>query len=291
MTYSSQKPKSAVCRLFRNIDCMKPALPGAALLAVALSACASTPAAGTADIADPYEGFNRKMFAFNNGVDKYALSPAATAYKTVTPEFARDRVTDFFRNIRNPVIFANDVLQGEPERAGTTFARFGINTTVGILGLWDPASRMGLERHNEDFGQTLAVWGVESGPYLVMPLLGPTTPRDLVGFGADRAMDPVAWVKFDDDWETNLAIRGGMGVVNGLNVRVRMDDQIDTLNAQPEPYIALRRIYSSSRQAEILNGKVNEDTAYDDLPDFDSFDDYDDELFEDGDVGAAPEEE
>lgn len=270
---------------------MKPALPGAALLAVALAACASTPAAGANDIADPYEGFNRKMFAFNNGLDKYALDPAATAYKTVTPEFARDRVTDFLRNLRGPVIFANDVLQGEPDRAGTTFARFGINTTIGLLGLWDAATHMGLDRHNEDFGQTLAVWGVESGPYLVLPVLGPTTPRDLTGFGVDRAIDPLTWVQLDNDDDTDLAIRAGLGVVGALNTRVRLDDQINTLNAQPEPYIALRRIYSSSRQAEILNGKVNEDTAYDDLPDFDAFDDYDDELFGDENVGAAPEEE
>lgn len=270
---------------------MKTALPGAALLAVAMTACATSPATGPAEINDPYEGFNRKMFAFNNGVDKYALSPAATVYKTVTPEFARDRVSDFFWNLRAPVTFANDVLQVEPERAGTTFARFGINTTLGILGLWDPASRMGLERHREDFGQTLAVWGVESGPYLVMPFLGPTTPRDLLGFGVDRAIDPVTWVEFDNDWETNLAIRGGMNVVQGLNIRVRMDDQIKTLNAQPEPYTALRRIYSSSRQAEILNGRVDEASAYDDLPDFDAFDDYDDDLFEDEGAGAAPEEE
>lgn len=270
---------------------MKPALPGAALLAVALAACASTPATGSNDIADPYEGFNRKMFAFNNGLDKYALDPAATAYKTVTPEFARDRVTDFLRNLRGPVIFANDVLQGEPDRAGTTFARFGINTTIGLLGLWDAATHMGLDRHNEDFGQTLAVWGVESGPYLVLPVLGPTTPRDLTGFGVDRAMDPLTWVQLDNDDDTDLAIRAGLGVLGALNTRVRLDDQINTLNAQPEPYIALRRIYSSSRQAEILNGKVNEDTAYDDLPDFDAFDDYDDELFGDENVGAAPEEE
>ncbi|MBY9067918.1 VacJ family lipoprotein [Hyphomonas sp. WL0036] len=270
---------------------MKTALPGAALLAMTLAACATAPATGPTEIADPYEGFNRKMFAFNNGLDKYALSPAATAYKTVTPEFARDRVADFFSNLKNPVIFANDVLQGEGNRAGTTFARFGINTTVGVLGLWDAASHMGIDGHREDFGQTLAVWGVESGPYLVMPFLGPTTPRDLVGFGVDRAIDPLSYVQYDDDWDTDLAIRGGMNVVNGLNIRVRFDDQIDALNAQPEPYIALRRIYSSSRQAEILNGKVDEATAYDDLPDFDAFDDYDDEVQENEEgVGAAPEE-
>jgi len=244
---------------------------GAALASLALTACATAPAPAPGEIADPYEGFNRKMFAFNNGVDKYALGPAAEVYKTVTPEFARDRVGDFLANLRSPVILANDVLQAEPSRAGNTFARFGINTTVGLLGLWDAADHFGLERHTEDFGQTLAVWGVDSGPFLVMPLLGPTTPRDLLGTGVDRAIDPLTWVQIDNDSDTDLAVKVGMGVIGGLNARVAYDDQIDQLNAQPEPYIALRRIYSSSRQAAIANGKVDEDAAYEDLPDFDEF--------------------
>lgn len=245
---------------------------GAALASLALTACATAPAPAPGDIADPYEGFNRQMFAFNNGLDKYALAPAANVYKTITPEFARDRVSDFLGNLRAPVTFANDVLQAEPARAGTTFARFGINTTVGLLGLWDAARHMGLEGHREDFGQTLAVWGVGSGPYLVLPLLGPSNPRDLLGRGVDAAIDPVNYVQFDNDKDSDIAIRVGLGVVGGLNARVALDEQIATLNSQPEPYIALRRIYSSSRQAEIANGKVDEDSAYDDLPDFDEFD-------------------
>ena len=247
-------------------------LPASAALAtLVLSACATAPATEPGTIADPYEGFNRKMFAFNNGVDKYALSPAATAYKTVTPAFARDRVSDFLSNLNGPVIFANDVLQAEPSRAGTTAARFTINTTIGLLGLWDAADHFGIDGHSEDFGQTLAVWGVDSGPFLVMPLLGPTTPRDLVGTGVDQALDPLTWVQIDNDDDTDLAVRAGLSVVGVLNARVKLDEQIDTLNAQPEPYIALRRIYSSQRQAAIANGKVDEATAYDDLPDFDEF--------------------
>ncbi len=244
----------------------------AALASLALTACATAPPPGEV-IADPYEGFNRQMFAFNNGVDKYALGPAASAYKAVTPEFARDRAADFLRNLGAPVTFANDVLQAEPSRAGTTVARFTINTTIGLLGLWDAADHFGIEHHSEDFGQTLAVWGVGSGPYLVMPLLGPTTPRDLFGTGVDRAFDPLTWVQIDNDDDTDLAVRAGLGIIGGLNARVRLDEQIDTLNAQPEPYVALRRIYSSQRQAAIANGKINEADAYEDLPDFDEFED------------------
>lgn len=253
---------------------MKPAATGAALFAVALSAaCASTPAAGVSSPDDPYEGFNRQMFAFNNGLDRYALKPASDAYKAVTPKVARKGVSNFLSNIRSPVIFVNDVLQAEPSRAVTTFTRFSLNSTVGILGVFDVATEMGIERHREDFGQTLAVWGVESGPYLVLPVIGPTTPRDVLGIGVDQAFDPLTWVEIGNDSDTDLGVRIGLGAFRALNTRVQLEDQINALNAQPEPYIAMRRIYSSSRQTEILNGRIDEDTAYDDLPDFDEFED------------------
>ena len=246
----------------------------ATALAFGITACATTPTdpADPGAIADPYEGFNRQMFAFNNGVDKYALGPAASVYKTVTPEFARDRVGDFLRNLRSPVVFVNDVLQAEPSRAADTFYRFTINTTVGLVGLWDAADHFGIEPHSEDFGQTLAVWGVDSGPYLVMPLIGPTTPRDLVGSGVDRAFDPLTWTEFDGDPDLDDKIMVGRAVLSGLNARVALDDEIEQLNAQPEPYIALRRIYSSQRQAAIRNGRPQDETElYEDLPDFDEF--------------------
>ncbi|MFN7056903.1 VacJ family lipoprotein [Hyphomonas sp.] len=255
---------------------MKPVIAGAAFMAVALGACATAPAAGGADLDDPYETFNRRMFAFNAGVDRYALGPAARTYKTVTPAYGRDRITDFLRNLRSPVVLVNDILQGEVDRAATTAGRFALNTTFGVLGIWDVATPAGLERHTEDFGQTLAVWGVESGPYLILPIIGPTTPRDLLGTATDRAFDPLVWIQIDNDEDTDLAVRGTLGVFGALNARARLEDQIAALNAQPEPYIALRRIYSSSRQAEILNGRINEDTIYDDLPDFDAFDEFDD---------------
>ena len=246
----------------------------AAILAISLGACATTPQdpADPGAVADPYEGFNRQMFAFNNGVDKYALGPAANVYEAVTPEFARDRVRDFLRNLRAPVIFVNDVLQAEPSRAADTFSRFAINTTVGLAGLWDPAGHMGIERHGEDFGQTMAVWGVDSGPFLVMPLLGPTTPRDMVGLGVDYALDPLTWTEFESDPDLDDDIALGRGILTGLNTRVALDDQIKQLNAQPEPYVALRRIYSSQRQAAIRNGRTEDETElYEDLPDFDEF--------------------
>ncbi|WP_034828018.1 MlaA family lipoprotein [Hyphomonas pacifica] len=245
----------------------------ACVMVAGLTACASTQTAETGVVNDPYEGFNRQMFAFNNEVDKYALGPAASAYETVTPRFARDRIGDFLQNLKSPVIFVNDILQGEGDRAGTTFGRFMVNTTFGIAGLWDVAGYNGIEGHNEDFGQTLAVWGVDSGPYLVLPLMGPSTPRDLFGKGIDRAIDPLTWTEFDNNPDLDDHIAIGRAVLGGLNARVALDDQIEQLNAQPEPYVALRRIYSSQRQAEIRNGRLDEEEAYEDLPDFDEFED------------------
>jgi phospholipid-binding lipoprotein MlaA len=243
-----------------------------ASLALGLGACASTPPSDPMAVHDPYEGFNRQVFAFNSGVDKYAISPAATAYKTVTPEFGRDRVADFLSNLGAPVVFVNDVLQVQPSRASDTFLRFTINTTIGLVGLWDAADYFGLKGHREDFGQTLAVWGVGSGPYLVLPFMGPSNPRDLLGRGVDFAFDPLTWTEFAARPDLDDQIRIGRGVLGGLNARVALDDQIRTLNEQPEPYVALRRIYSSQRQAEIRNGKVDNNNAYDDLPDFDEYD-------------------
>jgi phospholipid-binding lipoprotein MlaA len=241
-------------------------------LVLGLGGCATAPPAEPGMVADPYEGFNRQMFAFNNGVDHYALGPAASVYETVTPEFARDRVGDFLGNLKSPVIFVNDVLQAEPSRASDTFLRFTINTTVGIVGLWDAAQYFGIDRHSEDFGQTLAVWGFGSGPYLVMPLLGPTNPRDLLGTGVDVAFDPLTWTEFAGQPDLDDQIAMGRGILGGLNARVALDDQIKALNEQPEPYVALRRIYSSQRQAAIRNGQPAVDAeAFDDLPDFDEF--------------------
>jgi phospholipid-binding lipoprotein MlaA len=239
---------------------------------ISLSACASEPSGEIRPIAsdtDPYEGFNRQMFAFNAGVDKYAAAPAAAAFKTATPKVGRDRLGDFLDNLGEPVTFANDVLQAKPGRAGATVARFGINTTLGIVGFWNAAGEFGIERHEEDFGQTLAVWGVGSGPFIVLPLLGPTTPRDLVGRGVDSALDPLSTAEFDGQPRLNDQIQLGRNVLGGLNARVLIAPQIDALNAQPEPYVALRRIYNANSEAAINDGAVNEAEIYDDLPDFD----------------------
>ena len=136
---------------------------------------------------DPYEDFNRQMFAFNEGLDKAVIEPVAYSYRAVTNEPVREGVGNFTHNLGEPLTFVNHVLQGKLPDAGATFGRFVLNTTIGIAGVFDPASSLGLAKTDEDFGQTLGVWGVQSGPLLVLPVLGPTTPRDIIGRGGDAA--------------------------------------------------------------------------------------------------------
>ncbi|MFC6196946.1 MlaA family lipoprotein [Ponticaulis profundi] len=240
----------------------------AGLVALTATACATAP--GTTSKNDPYEGFNRSMLEFNLALDDAVLEPVSKGYTAVTPEFGRDRVADFFRNLGEPVTFINNVLQGEGTRAGQSGFRFVINTTLGIAGLWDVARYNGLEQDKEDFGQTLAVWGVDSGPYLVMPILGSTNPRDLFGFGVDRAMNPTNFVRYSGDDDDDMAIRVGMGVLNGINSRSRAQGAIDSLKTQAEPYVALRSIYTQQRDAAIRNGETAPD-EYDELPEFEDF--------------------
>lgn len=237
-------------------------------LVLGVSGCASVP--GETSRNDPYEDFNRSMLDFNLGVDKVVFEPVSKGYTAVTPEWGRDRVSDFFVNLGEPISFINAVLQGNGEAAVDTATRFAVNSTFGLAGLFDVAGMEGIERHKEDFGQTLAVWGVDSGPYLVMPFLGSTNPRDLTGFVFDRAVNPTNFIEYADDSEDDTAIRVGLGILNGINSRSNVQDQIETLRSQPEPYVALRRTHTAQRDAAIRNGQSEPD-AYQNLPDFDDY--------------------
>jgi phospholipid-binding lipoprotein MlaA len=221
--------------------------------------------APTTETHDPWEGLNRDLFAIHEGVDQAVLEPVARGYRAITPRPVRSGVRNFLRNLRAPVIFANDVLQGEFRRAGTTAARFGVNTTIGIAGVFDPAERMGLERHDEDFGQTLAVWGVDSGPYIFVPLMGPTTVRDGAGRIIDIAFDPFTWAEFDEADE----VRAGRTVLAALSARESVLDTVDDIRRDSlDPYVTIRSSYSLLRESAIQNGETN----VEDLPEFESFD-------------------
>jgi len=211
--------------------------------------------------ADPLEPFNRSMFAFNEQVDKYVLSPVAHGYRAVTPKPVRTGVSNVLSNLNAPVVFVNDVLQASPKRAGTTFARFGINSTIGVAGIFDVASGAGLKKHSEDFGQTLGRWGVGQGPYIVLPLLGPSTIRDATGQVVDVAFNPLNYAEFDGDDATRI----GIGVLEVVSARESAIEAIDDIyETSIDPYVSIRNGYLTFREGAVRNGQ--EDVQ--DLPDF-----------------------
>jgi phospholipid-binding lipoprotein MlaA len=202
---------------------------------------------------DPFEPFNRTMFAVHEALDKAALEPIARGYEAVTPAPVREGVGNALDNLKAPVVLANDVLQLNPERAATTTMRFIINSTLGLGGVFDVAHEMGLEKHDEDFGQTLAAYGVGPGPYLFVPILGPTTLRDGIGRGVDgAAIDPLNTQDFrsDDD------IRAGRGAMTGLNTRADILGAVDDVRATSDPYLTIRTTFMLLRETEIRNGKA-----------------------------------
>jgi phospholipid-binding lipoprotein MlaA len=208
---------------------------------------------------DPWEGFNRKVFGFNNAIDRAILEPVAKGYRAVTPRVARTGVTNFFDNLRAPVTVANDLLQGAPKRAAVTLGRFGLNSTIGIGGLIDVGSSVGLEPHREDFGQTLGVWGAGPGNYLMLPLIGPSSLRDVTGTVVDNAFSPLTYLNDAED------LRVGLAALSAISAREGAIEEVDALRANSaDPYVSLRSIYGQSRASAIRNGAQD----VKDLPDF-----------------------
>lgn len=172
-------------------------------IAATLGGCATA----NSNPKDPFEKFNRSMFAFNDTIDKAALKPVATAYKKVLPTFVQTGVSNFFGNLADIWTGVNNLLQGKGKDGASDLGRFALNSTVGILGLFDVASEAGMRKHNEDFGQTLGVWGVPSGPYLMLPLLGPSTVRDTAALPLDIKADPWAYKKPVDWRNVGIVLR------------------------------------------------------------------------------------
>jgi phospholipid-binding lipoprotein MlaA len=222
-------------------------LSASTVLVLTLAACAEKP---TLQENDPFEPLNRTVFDVNTGFDQAVALPVAKAYVAVVPEFARDGVHNFLANLDEPVTFANDVLQGEIRRAGETLVRVGFNTTAGIGGVIDVADAIGIPPHTEDFGQTMAVWGFSEGPYLVLPLLGPSNPRDAVGLGVDIFFDPLTYADYRD--ETFWSIMRYAGAA--LDVRSRNIETLDTVERTSiDYYAAIRSLYRQQRADEIAN--------------------------------------
>ena len=210
------------------------------------------------EINDPIEDLNRDIFIFNEKLDEKILKPAALAYRKVTPQFARSGVTNFFNNLEEIDTTINQLLQGEIKYAFNDTGRFLINSTIGLFGLIDVASKMGLERHEEDFGQTLGVWGFDSGPYLMLPLLGPSNPRDLLSRPISSFLSGTFAMENDD---VKLTLVG----IDALETRERLLDA-ETLIIG-DKYIFVKDAYIQSREYEINNGSTKDDEFLDDMED------------------------
>ena len=215
------------------------------VLALAGAGCASTPS----DPRDPLEGVNRAVFAFNDKTDEMVLRPAARLYRNVTPSGLRDGVRNFFNNLDDLYIGANNLLQGKVEQAMSDLMRIAVNTTLGFFGVIDWASDMGLEKHNEDFGQTLARWGVGDGVYLVLPLLGPSTLRDTAALPVDWEGDPVYW-------HTPVDERNALTVMRTVARRADLLAASRTLEeAALDRYVFLREATLQRRRSLIHDGR------------------------------------
>lgn len=228
---------------------------GAAVLAmVLLQGCATGPGANPTD---PLEPFNRAMFGFNEGVDRAVLKPVATVYRDVTPQPVRTGVTSFFGNISDVWAIVNNLLQGKGEFAADSLARVTTNTLWGLGGIFDVATGLKIPKHSEDFGQTLGVWGVGSGPYLVLPLLGPSTVRDTAGLLVDSQLDLVTQA-------SNVRVRNSLSTLRVVNVRANLLGAGDVLDqAALDKYSFTREIYQQRRTSLIGNAPVEKEERFD----------------------------
>ena len=217
----------------------------ALLLAALLAGCATT---GDRDPKDPWEGFNRKSYAFNEKLDEAVLKPAARGYVKVVPAFAREGVNNFFDNLDDIGTTLNNFLQGKPREGASDLGRFMVNTFLGVFGLWDIATPMGLEKHYEDFGQTLGVWGVQPGPYLVLPLLGPSTARDAPA----KVVDP-SW--YYSEYVNPESIYWGLWGLDKVRIRANLFQSEKLLDeAALDKYTFLRDAWLQRRRSMVYDG-------------------------------------
>lgn len=215
----------------------------AVLACLLMSGCATT-----RDNPDPWEGLNRKTHAFNDALDKAVLKPVAQGYQKVTPDFLQEGVNNFFDNLEDIGTSLNNFLQGKPGQGFSDAGRFLANTVLGVFGLWDVATPLGLEKHYEDFGQTLGVWGVESGPYFIIPLLGPSTARDAPA----RIVDP-SWYYYTkvDPESLYWGIWGFEKIRTRANL-LKAESVID--QAALDKYTFIRDAWLQRRRSQVFDG-------------------------------------
>lgn len=235
-----------------------------ALLVAALSGCASSAATDTTrSPADPWEALNRPIHGFNQALDDVLIKPVAKGYEFVFPEVVRKRVTDFSRNLRTPLVGINNLLQGDTDAAVNDLGRFLLNSSFGIAGIFDLATPAGFDLNDEDFGQTLAVWGVSSGPYVVVPILGPSTLRDALMIPFNIAADPLIYVD-------NRSVRDKIYFLRLIDLRQRLFAAEELIKDSPDRYVSIRESLLQRREYLIWDGNPPADEdPYEDLLDED----------------------
>jgi phospholipid-binding lipoprotein MlaA len=201
---------------------------------------------------DPFEGFNRGMYVLHRALDHVIFGPAARAYAAVLPQQVRKGVRNIVTNLKEPGIAFNDLLQAHPGRAGRTAARFVVNSSIGVGGLLDMAHDLGLPHHDNGFGATAGRYGVQPGPYLFIPFVGPTNIRDLLGQIADTATDPLGWRPFNDG-----QVIYARAILDGLDQRAEADAQLTAIdNMSTDPYASLRSLFEQNRAAQINDARA-----------------------------------
>jgi phospholipid-binding lipoprotein MlaA len=259
-------------------------LPMVVCVALALSGCATPGTTAPTEAYDPIEPVNRAVYWFNDLGDRYLLRPVASGYQRALPQPLRTGVRNIFSNMLYPVTIANDLLQGKFSQCGRDGARFLLNSTVGLAGIFDPATRIGLAENEEDFDQTLAVWGAGEGPYLMVPVFGPRTLRHLIGDTVDAPLTPFLNIA---DGDVDLTL--GAWVIYQVDNRSRLLDADQQIYESFDPYIFVRDAYLQNRRYRALDGDVPEDESYLDETYLDDDELDDDEL--DGEADVAPEGE
>lgn len=228
--------------------------------AIGALVCAASLAVGCAgpnpNPVDPWQGMNRPVFRFNDSVDRHALRPVARGWKSITSDGVRDSVAKFFYNTAFPSRFVSNVGQADGQQALIELTRFVVNTTVGVVGLFDPATRWGLPRRDEDVGQMFGRWGIPTGPYWVIPLFGPSNPRDATGAVVDSVLSPFTWISL----LTGIPTFGAPTLLNVVNTRARIDQQIESARRSAlDYYVFVRDAYTQYREAAIRNsGSVSD---------------------------------
>jgi phospholipid-binding lipoprotein MlaA len=212
-----------------------------------LAGCAST--GEERDPRDPWEGLNRGIYKFNDTFDEYLARPVARTYVRVLHQEIRTRIGNFFSNLQDPLISVNNLLQGKFEDGVNDFARFAFNSTFGLLGIHDVATEWGLEKHNEDFGQTFGRWGAGPGPYLVLPVLGSSTVRDGIGLGLDWTLDPMSEIR-------PINLRNSLVALRGINLRADLLEASRILEeAALDRYVFQRDAFLQRRRSLIYDGR------------------------------------